>query len=54
MGDLEILALMEARLAEKLMPMSQVKRIAFLLDLFGRRGIEIYERLVMRYPELVA
>jgi len=41
----DMLAFYEYRLAKKLQPMQETERYAFVFDLFGRRGLEVMQRI---------
>lgn len=53
MDNESLLEFYQYRLYKKMIDMQKLERAAFMEDVFGKRWIEVYERITIIYPSLL-
>lgn len=53
MNNEDLLEFYQYRLYKKLIGMQQMERAAYMMELFGKRWMEVYDPLVNLYPQLL-
>lgn len=53
MNNEDLLEFYQSRLYKKLIRMHQAERAALMMDIFGKRWLEVYDHLVNLYPQLL-
>ena len=53
MNNEDLLEFYQYRLYKKLIGMQQTERAAYMMELFGKRWMEVYEHLANLYPQIL-